>query len=86
MGGDPKQSLTEMAESAHKQLHKEMNDFLRQRGDSAGNHMRPQRGNSGQAIRQNFSRQERIDALRDFYNGPGAKYGDAARDFFEQNP
>jgi RHS repeat-associated protein len=86
LGGARNQSLTRLAEETHKNLHRDMNDFLRTRMDELGNHMRPQRGNSGQVIRQNFSRQERLEALRDFYRGPGAKYTDAAHDFFSQHP
>jgi hypothetical protein len=86
LGGAANQSLTRLAEGTHKNLHRDLNDFLRTRTDQFGNHMRPQRGNSGQDIRQNFSRQERLEALRDFYRGPGAKYTDAARDFFRQHP
>jgi len=67
-------------------FHKDMNDFLKNKTDDFGSHMRPQRGNSGQKIRQNFTRQERLGALRDFYNGSGAKYSDAAKDFFKQHP
>jgi len=48
--------------------------------------MRPQKGNSGQKIRQNFSREERLKALKEFYRGPGAKYEEAAKDFFERHP
>jgi len=75
-----------LEEQVHKDLHKDLNDYLKNKTDSFGNHMRPQRGNSGQKIRQNFTRQERLEALRDFYRGPGAKYKDAANDFFNQHP
>ena len=86
MGGDPKQPLTDLPAGTHRGLHKDMNDFLRQRQDAFGNHMRPQRGNPGAKVRQNFSRQERLEALRDFYKQFGDKYPDAARDFFKQHP
>lgn len=86
MGGDLKQQLTPMSEIEHRSLHRDLNDFLAKKTDSKGYHMRPQRGNSGQDIRQNFSRQERIDALSEFYRGPGAKYQKAAGDFFKQHP
>ena len=49
-------------------------------------HMRPQRGNSGADIGINFTREERLQALAEFYKGPGAKYGDVAEDFFKQLP
>ncbi len=48
--------------------------------------MRPQSNNSGLDIIQNFSKSERIGAMQDFYSGPGAKYSDAAKGFFDQHP
>lgn len=63
-----------------------MDDFLRTKTDEFGNHMRPQRGNSGQRIQQIFGRDQCIAALCDFYRGPGSKYEDAAKDFFKQHP
>ena len=33
---------------------------------------------------RNYSKTQRIEALRDFYSGPGRKYEDAARDFYKQ--
>lgn len=75
-----------MDDSTHRQLHKEMNDFLATKKDSLGNHMRPQRNNSGARIQQNFSREQCVNALCEFYSGPGAKYDGAARDFFKQHP
>ena len=86
MGGDPKQALTEMPESVHKKLHKVMNDFLREIVDDFGNHMRPQRGNSGARIRGNFTRKERLKALTDFYKKNRTKFPEAAKDFFEMHP
>ena len=86
MGGDPKQSLTALPAETHKGVHEDMNDFLRQRQDAFGNHMRPQRGKSGRTIQRNFTRQERLEALRDFYRQFGDKYPEAARDFFKQHP
>ncbi|MGB3410168.1 MAG: hypothetical protein WBA45_03135 [Microthrixaceae bacterium] len=86
MGGAPKQPLTKLTDVEHKALHKDLNDFLRQQTDDFGRHMRPQRGNSGQIIRRNFTRDERLDALARFYSGPGAKYADAAEEFFTQHP
>ena len=86
MGGKVKQPLTRLSTKSHQRLHKEMNDFLRQRVDSLGRHMRPQRGNSGARIRRNFTRSQRLDGLKDFYRGPGAKFKTAAKDFFKQHP
>lgn len=85
MGGDKDQELTKMYESDHKALHKDLNNHLVKYKDEAGNHMRPQRGNSGIDIQRNFSPEERIKAMKDFYNGPGSKYKQAAKDFFKQH-
>lgn len=86
MGGDAKQPLTDVSVPGHKQLHRDMNDFLRNKTDSVGNHMRPQRGNSGARIRDNFTRQERLDALAEFYKQFRDNYPDSAVDFFKQHP
>lgn len=89
MGGKKNQKLTSLDEVDHRQLHKDMNDFLVGKtkvidGDIV--HMRPQRGNSGAKIQDNFTRQERLDALAEFYEGSGAKYKDVVEDFFKQHP
>ncbi len=90
MGGKKNQKLTMLDEVDHRQLHKDLNDFLvnktgvNAKGETV--HMRPQRGNSGSVIRDNFSRPERLDALAEFYKGPGAKYKNVAEDFFKQHP
>lgn len=68
----------------HRALHKDLNAFLRNITDDFGNHMRPQRGNSGQVIQLNFSPEQRLGAMQDFYSGPGSKYSKAASDFFTQ--
>jgi hypothetical protein len=86
LGGDPKQILTPLDRSTHIALHNDLNAFLRQQTDPFGNHMRPLKGNSGDDIQLNFTRAEMLDALQRFYSGPGAKYSDAARDFFLQHP
>ncbi len=90
MGGDPKQELTSMPKDGHRgkgeSLHNDLNGFLKEKTDSAGNHMRPQRGNPGTRIRENFPRSERLDALAEFYKRNRDKYSDAARDFFRQHP
>lgn len=33
-----------------------------------------------------FSRNERLNAVAEFYKGPGRKFKDAAKDFFKQFP
>lgn len=86
MGGDPAQPLTTMAVPEHQSLHKDLNDYLVTQTDGFGNHMRPQRGNPGAAIRANFTRNERLQALATFYRQNAAKYVEAAWSFFSQHP
>lgn len=86
MGGDPNQKLTALDTKTHQNLHKDMNEFLKTKVDEFGNNMRPTRRNSGLDIQQNFTREERICALCEFYRGSGAKYETAAFDFFKQHP
>ncbi|KES14351.1 hypothetical protein GASC598I20_001150, partial [Gilliamella apicola SCGC AB-598-I20] len=88
MGGDKKQKLTTLDEQTHRELHKDLNDFLvKKTGNVNGKdvHMRPQRGNSRFKIEKNFTREERRKALAEFYKGPGAKYKEVAKDFFDQH-
>jgi Pretoxin HINT domain len=86
MGGDPNQELTLLRRGDHLQLHRDLNGFLRGIEDAMGNHMRPQRGNSGYNIRETFTPQQRLDALAQFYRMYQRTYPDAARDFFRQHP
>jgi hypothetical protein len=46
--------------------------------------MRPTCINPGREIRNDFDLSERLQALADFYRGPGARFVDAAADFFAQ--
>ncbi len=84
LGGDPKQKLTELAESLHKKLHKDMNDFLKNVKNKFGDDMMPRRGNSGQDIRENFTQKQRENAVNNFYNGSGSQYTQAAKDAASQ--
>ncbi|HWW43101.1 RHS repeat-associated core domain-containing protein, partial [Pedobacter sp.] len=94
MGGDPNQGTTRMERGEHQELHKDLNKHLDNykngKGETYKNgnvkSMRPGRGNSRAIIQRNFSRQERLKAVGDFYKQTGAKYGDAAKDFFNQHP
>ena len=90
LGGDPKQHTTSISKDTHRgagvALHNDQNNFLRGKTDAAGNHMRPQRGNSAADIKQNFTRQQRLDALAEFYKEFSDKYPEAAHDFFIQHP
>jgi len=86
MGGNPNQKLTEMPADQHRQLHRDLNDHLVRQTDDFGNHMRPQRGNPGQRIQDNFTPDQRRDAMSDFYRQNQHKYPDAAKDFFNQHP
>lgn len=55
-----------------------MNAFLKNYG------MAPSKINPGIKIRAQYSADQIQKALTDFYKGPGAKYIDAASDFFKQ--
>ncbi|MBI5801235.1 MAG: RHS repeat-associated core domain-containing protein [Verrucomicrobia bacterium] len=89
MGGAKGQTTTRMDPNDHRQLHRDMNDYLSGKklpgGDPDIDHMRPQSNNSGKRIRRNFSPQERLEALADFYRTTGSKYVGAAKDFFTQH-
>jgi hypothetical protein len=90
LGGDPRQPTTPIPRDLHRgtgdSLHNDLNIFLRGKIDATGNHMRPQRGNSRTTIRENFTRDERLNAEAEFYKKFGDKYPDVARDFFKQHP
>ena len=86
MGGDPKQKRTRLTVQQHRQLHRDLNDHLFTKRDADGNHMRPQRGNSGFRIQSNFSFDERLDAMADFYKVHAEKHPESATDFFGQFP
>ena len=85
MGGNPKQPLTAMPKSEHQQLHRDLNTHLRGVQNNRGQHMLLQKYNSGARIRANFTREDRLNALADFYRGVGSRYSSAARDFFNQH-
>ena len=86
MGGDVNQDLTAMTQSEHSQLHNDLNEHLEGYKNADGKSMQPKRGNSGAKIRENFTRSQRLNALSNFYKGPGAKYTEAAKAFFKQHP
>lgn len=83
MGGDPDQSLTQMSESRHRQLHKDLNDYLYEQKNAVGNHMRPQRGNPGWKIQENFTPQQRIDVMKSFYDTYKWTYPNVRYDFYK---
>uniref|UniRef100_UPI003FD8D70F hypothetical protein n=1 Tax=Prevotella sp. TaxID=59823 RepID=UPI003FD8D70F len=85
MGGDKNQDLTVMSEYRHKQLHKDLNDFLYKRTDEYGNHMRPQRNNDRINIQKNFNSGVRFNTMRRFYDTHPIKYWDAKYDFYKNN-
>ena len=89
IGGDPKQVLTNMESTDHIDLHRDMNVFLESKTKVINEETvstRPKRGNSGKVIRQNFTRQERLDVLAKFYLQNTDKYPEASADFFSQHP
>jgi hypothetical protein len=86
MGGNPRQRLTSMTREQHTQLHRDLNGHLVGIQDANGNHMRPQRGNSGLRIQAHFTAEQRQQAMADFYHKFRDRYPDAADDFFSQHP
>jgi hypothetical protein len=86
MGGAANQKLTPMIEGHHKELHKDLNKFLRTKTNGAGKDMMPRRGNSSLKIQSNFTRQERVGAMKEFYNNNKIKYYHARNDFNKQHP
>lgn len=82
MGGEPKQDLTPMTEQRHHDLHKDLNEFLRKQTNEKGQHMRPQKGNSGHKIQAIFDKSLRFDAMKRFYDQHPVKYWDARLDFY----
>jgi hypothetical protein len=88
LGGMKKEGVAELRVGVHRDLHKELNALLRGIVDAEGRHMRPQKGNAGWVIRRNFSPEERIRVMADFYTGPGnrLKYRNARREFFRLFP
>lgn len=83
LGGKKEQPLTPMSKTRHQKLHKELNEYLRQQTDENGNHMRPQRGNSGTNIQKSFNPEIRINAMKNFYDQHPIRYWDARLDFYK---
>ncbi len=86
LGGSSKQPTTKIPQNMHEDLHRKLNNFLRDRVNADGQHMQPQRGNSGAQIRDNFKLDARLRAVADFYRQFGNEFPEAARDFFAQYP
>lgn len=86
IGGKKAQSLTPMSEHRHRNLHRDLNEHLyNERSEDGSFHMRPQRGNSGENIINNFKPERRFDAIKNFYDINSFKYGDAKFDFYRNN-
>ena len=86
MGGAPGQQRTPMYRPEYRQPHKDLYTFLKNTTNNQGFSMRPKKGYPRTKMWRQFTRQSQINALRDFYNGPGAKYYDTARDFSGNTP
>ena len=74
-----------MSESRHRDLHSDLNEHLSNITDGQGHHMRPQRGNRALDIQNNFTRLQRLSALKGFYDSYPLKYWDARYDFYRNN-
>ncbi len=88
MGGDPNQPLVNMDPADHQFLHSILNTFLHRSKytDEYGNSMSPSQFNKGLDIQQNFSSQERQQAMADFYNKYGNLFPEARDGYFSQFP
>ena len=66
-------SLTHLNQADHTRVHQSLNNFLRTKTKTLPNgkvvDMLPRRGNAGAVVRNNFTKQERLKALVDFYKG-----------------
>ena len=85
LGGESNQKTTTMSASRHRELHKELNDHLKNQTNDMGNHMRPQKGNPGWKIQERFDHSLRINATKQFYDSHRIKYWDARYDFYKNN-
>ena len=82
LGGDVNQPLTTMSASRHRELHSDMNDFLK--NNPSGN-MMPRRGHNGEAIQRHFGIPNLFQRTRSFYDSHPYKYWDARYDFYKNN-
>ena len=80
MGGASSQKLTPMSASEHVSLHKDLTSFLKSKHPE----MMTKAGYSGAKMQQIVPFKARLAAMKEFYEGPGAKYQDAAKDFMKQ--
>ncbi|WP_369811424.1 RHS repeat-associated core domain-containing protein [Palleniella intestinalis] len=85
-GGTDEQVLTPVPESLHREMHREMNQYLYETRTPDGlYHMRPQRGNSGSLIQYRFTGEQRISTIKNFYDLHPFKYPHARYDFYMNN-
>lgn len=88
IGGASGQPKVDLPRDSHKEFHSDYNEHLYGYTNESGNHMRPQRGNSGRDIRNTFNRAELLEATCEFYDDPDLDdIFKASRDqFYKQNP
>jgi RHS repeat-associated protein len=86
LGGDAKQKLTDLPAGEHRGLHGDMNKHFKELREKGGPNLVPSRVNPGRKIRENVPREERVKALKEFYEKYGPKYPEAAKDFKAQHP
>lgn len=82
MGGHQKQDLVEMLKSRHVELHRDLVKFLQEKYPE----MVTKPGYDGFKMQRAVEEELRLQAMKEFYTGPGAKYGAAAKEFFKQIP
>lgn len=85
-GGTDEQVLTPVPESLHREMHREMNQYLYETKTPDGQyHMRPQRGNPRPTIQNNFTVTQRFSAMKNFYDLHPFKYAHTRYDFYMNN-
>lgn len=80
MGGNIEQTLVKMSKYQHIEFHKDLIQFLKSKYPE----MITKPGYSGRMMQRDIPPELRIQAMREFYSGPGAKYAEAATEFFKQ--
>lgn len=80
LGGNPVQKLVKMTKSQHIEFHQDLLKFLKSKYPE----MVTKRGYPGVKMHKMVPEQTRIQALKEFYSGPGAKYAESAAEFFKQ--
>ena len=83
-GANDAYNLIRMETAKHRELTNEMRIYLKGITNEAGQDMQYRRGYAGAAIRNNFTPEARLDALKSFYSQNSQKFPEAAKQFLEK--